>query len=412
MSTLYKQCVYPGSTQRLTCVVPRWFVKACKVYFVCVRPKFMPPHQAQTRASRRFEEDTSTGCDAYTVVTDYFFYNTSKLRTFRVRQINKQLQSKLSTLLNQPNDVLTRKVKMLFPADMNPEAKIETDATMMRVAIEEFGENEYDEKDLKKAIARRSDQLLFARSSERAAVYIDRFPKGRLTTDGERELMSNYYRSKMWGGDFAKFANNVQQLRQATSARNSATFIDPLLKFKDIKGEREKAQATQIEILERITKQTWPGIADGVFPGFGRGVMATMPFMAGDVIVDYHGTVSKVPYDTYIKQPRPDGTLPKTTFILVIQNFRKLIDATNERCSDHANTRCLGRLSNHANTKNRKKKLICNMKPVYVELNHLPKDSYGKYQKVVLFVARRNILALEQLRWDYEDKTAQAQLTE
>ena len=391
-------------------MLPLWFVKACKVYYVCVRPKFIPPYQPATKPIRSFTEDVATGCPAYTVSTDYFFYNTSKLRKFKVSTLITAVATKLRKTLNQSNDLLTRKINMIFPADETDyDAKIENDTTMMKTAMEELDVHEYNKDELRAAIDKRNSQLQYVRSGARAAVYIGKYPSWRTSTDGEMHLMDKYYKSKGWTGDFTKFLNNVRQMRQAKSARNATRFIDPMLKLKDTKGEN--ADDTQMEISHRIAQQTWQGIEDAFFPGFGRGVMATMPFTAGDIIVDYHGTISNLPYETYITQLLSEGIFPIPEFILVIPHTRKLIDATSEKCPYHGNNRCLGRLSNHANMKS-KNKSICNMKPVYVVLDSLPKDSHGKFQKVVLFVARRNIQPLEQLRWDYEDKTAQTLLTE
>lgn len=310
--------------------------------------------------------------------------------------------------MQQTNDTLKRKIKRLFPSDNSADAVIERDPVMTQAAIAALGTTDFKEAEIKDAVGKRGEQLLYTRSAARAAVYVERFPKTRQTTDDEQELLLQFYTQKMeWSGDFSKFARNVRDMRTARCGRLSATFIDPVMKYKHCKED-----SFQIEVNERIMNQSWPGVEDAVFPGkFGRGVMSTIPFVAGDVIMDYHGTlVRNVPYETYIKQLRPDGRLPIPEFILVIPHRRSLIDATDEICWQHPTKRCLGRLSNHG-AKKTKRKNFCNMKIVDVEFNHLPKVD-GKFKRAVLFVARRNIPALEQLRWDYEDKTAQQLLSE
>ncbi len=66
------------------------------------------------------------------------------------------------------------------------------------------------------------------------------------------------------------------------------------------------------------------------------------------------------------------------------------IDGSTERCPCHPQTRILGRLLNFA----RKESVECNVVPRYF--------SHDKSQQI-LFVARRDIQPLEELRFDYGD---------
>lgn len=388
--------------------VPMYIVNGLKTYFLAARPGFLPVnHKKPTRCFAAAE-----GKEAYSINTEYFFYNTSKLREFRVRQIASQMREKLEKM-QKNNDVLTRKLKRIFPSNNDTESRIESDPIMTMHAIAALGPTTaFSQTELQSAVDKRCDQLLYIRSAARAAMYIERYPKERVTTDNEKELMDKYYKKMCWSGDFSKFAKNVSGLRTDRSAKRAATFIDPVLKFKNLK-DPNTCQGIQIEINERITNQTWPGVEDAVFPGaFGRGVISTTAFLAGDIIMDYHGTVvHNETYDSYIRKITPEGTEAPSEFVLEIPHRRAVIDATSEICPDHPTMRCLGRLSNHG-AKRAKRKNFCNMKLADIELDNLPKNPDGKFRRVILFVARRNIAALEQLRWDYDDKNAQQLFTE
>jgi hypothetical protein len=67
------------------------------------------------------------------------------------------------------------------------------------------------------------------------------------------------------------------------------------------------------------------------------------------------------------------------------------IDASNERCKCHPDIRTFGRLFNWADSAD------CNMKTRFFHYTHIP-NAYG-----CLFIAKKNIAALEELRWDYGD---------
>lgn len=92
------------------------------------------------------------------------------------------------------------------------------------------------------------------------------------------------------------------------------------------------------------------------------------------------------------------------TYVMEIANPpKRIIDASAERCPIHVDskTRCLGRLLNHATQKNRD--FEANLKTTEIVLDKYPNSMWNR---VAVFVARRDIKPLEQLRYDYGDPCA------
>ena len=136
-------------------------------------------------------------------------------------------------------------------------------------------------------------------------------------------------------------------------------------------------------------------MCDVTFPKLGRGLVTLQHIQKDDVIVDYHGMVVRgVPFETYILRP---GVASE--FCLEIdQHPKRIIDATAEKCAEHNDNRCLGRLVNHAL---RKKGIAANM----VMSDILLRDMTEKPQVAVL-TARFDIEPFQQLRFDYGDSVA------
>jgi hypothetical protein len=143
------------------------------------------------------------------------------------------------------------------------------------------------------------------------------------------------------------------------------------------------------------------------------GLISLQGFVKDDIICDYHGEESRMPFCEYVRQPDIDATY----CVEVKGPNRRIIDAGSKRgsteCPIHPRQRCLGRLANHAGlvtrTGQRRRIHECNMKLVDINFNRrmLP----AAPPCIAVFIATRAIKPLEELRFDYADRTAQEQFS-
>ena len=107
--------------------------------------------------------------------------------------------------------------------------------------------------------------------------------------------------------------------------------------------------------------------------------------------MDYHGeTIRSKDGDSLLLAPKSDR---RSDYLFDIPGGLSL-DSSNESCQCHPNTRILGRLLNFAP----KGSHACNVRAEYFEY----KGINGLF-KTVLFVAVRDINALEELLFEYGD---------
>ena len=156
-----------------------------------------------------------------------------------------------------------------------------------------------------------------------------------------------------------------------------------------------------------VKGQSWTGVCDVFYPGYGRGVMATTVFHRNDIILDYHGIiVEKVTFHDYVQA---DPLRRKHEFIVEVQqNGKRLIDASDERCDEkhhEQGLRCLGRLCNFSKSKmnNGYANKNCNVRLTEITIKSLESDKNGRY---AVLVAKQDIQPFEQILYDYKDKTA------
>ena len=124
----------------------------------------------------------------------------------------------------------------------------------------------------------------------------------------------------------------------------------------------------------------WPGLAIKKDPVTGRGLLTTVPFSKGDVVCDYHGKMYQAPSSHW-------KTVQDTSYLFClppVDGVSWYVDAIGEDGS-------FGRLINHS--KNPSK---INLHPVQHKVD-------GKF-KALLLVAKRDILAGEELWYAYGDR--------
>jgi len=151
----------------------------------------------------------------------------------------------------------------------------------------------------------------------------------------------------------------------------------------------------QVTLQHRIETQEWVGVCDVTFKTFGRGLISLQKFQQNDIVCDYHGkVVENCNFEEYYNN---DDVKMEYCMELVTGPKKRIIDASANICPIHPTNRCLGRLANHAGIR----KGLANLKPeeIYIE---------AMQTKVVVLRARKPIEPFEQLRFDYNDKTAQA----
>ena len=145
---------------------------------------------------------------------------------------------------------------------------------------------------------------------------------------------------------------------------------------------------TQHEIFERCITQTWDYLAVREDCGIGRGIIVAVPFQKNEVLLDYHGRyISQAEHDQIWETD--DETDRRSDYLYSTPCGS--IDSSDEECICHPSTRLLGRLINHASQESP----ACNV---------TPRSFRHKGRHFVLFVAGRNIAALEELRFDYDRK--------
>ncbi|XP_028444184.1 uncharacterized protein LOC114562117 [Perca flavescens] len=143
-------------------------------------------------------------------------------------------------------------------------------------------------------------------------------------------------------------------------------------------------------IMQSVLDQKWKGLAIiDLGPPKGKGVVATMPFQAGDVVCDYHGELVTEAEGRQRQSHVPDGTDMYFFYFRSHSGARMCLDAQKFPCPCHPSIDTFGRRMNHSN-KN------FNVKPVRLAL-----PFSGGLRDSMIFVATRNVTVKEELTWDY-----------
>lgn len=141
----------------------------------------------------------------------------------------------------------------------------------------------------------------------------------------------------------------------------------------------------------------------------GRGVFTTKEFKQNDIVIDYHGVEVPLGRSTTVESycdEDPDNR-DSSYIIEITKGQRRLLDASIDPCVIHHGRRCLGRLINHANEKDRgTSNRDCNLRLNDIPLNFLSATENPTNKRVVALVATRDIQIGEQLFFDYGDRDA------
>ncbi|CAM4533146.1 unnamed protein product [Leuciscus chuanchicus] len=141
-------------------------------------------------------------------------------------------------------------------------------------------------------------------------------------------------------------------------------------------------------IMKCLSEQTWTGLAIKDFGAKqGRGVVATRPFLKGEIVCDYHGKV--IPASVGKEMMRDLGDQAGYLFFFKAGQRDLCVDAQTFPCTCHPNSDTFGRLINHSAK-------MPNLKPFYcsVKLSGVKTD-------VILFKALSDIPVDTQLKFDY-----------
>ncbi len=126
----------------------------------------------------------------------------------------------------------------------------------------------------------------------------------------------------------------------------------------------------------------------------GRGVVAIRKFAKNKIVVEYHAKfVSRADSVTILSAETEDDRRSDYDFCLPGGIF---LDGSAETCECHPQTHLMGRLLNFA----WKESAECNARPDYFEVR-----AYCKLVRTVVFVAKRDIEVLKEIRFYYGDKS-------
>ena len=137
----------------------------------------------------------------------------------------------------------------------------------------------------------------------------------------------------------------------------------------------------------RIKSQQRPSICDVQVKCLGRGVVTTTNVENWEILVDYHGEEIKgMSSEEYLEIPAN-----QSKYLFQISH-KHIVDASKEICDEHPNNRWLARLINHQSSKE------ANVKPVLVNI--------AQNKNVLVMVAKTEVAAFQELRFDYGDEEA------
>ena len=155
-----------------------------------------------------------------------------------------------------------------------------------------------------------------------------------------------------------------------------------------------RSRAAQESVYECCSTQSWMGIDIKQNCGNrGRGVVATRYFSKGEILADYHAPQIGL-VEANKMTNNVDDADRRSDYTFAVPSNGLYFDGSKETCSCHPGMRTIGRLLNYATISI----AACNVKPEFFQIY---KDR--RVFKSIIFVATRDILPLEEIRFDYGD---------
>lgn len=308
------------------------------------------------------------------------------------------------------DDELHRTVRIMMPTKHDPNEEFRSLREYVRAVWDVVATKDvYKHSKVEKAVRMRYHGLRHSRANIRAETYTrlqPSVPAEQLLTHSNLERFLD--RVVKWND--VKDKTNIMKAVSVLIDEKCSRFLRKI-DNRHLAWNEKKPIELQIEIKERCEKQSWPGVFDSDFEGMGRGVIATEAFKKNEIVLDYHGVIVETRQNAFDYCDADPAKRILEYIVEVAGPNKRLVDASSEQCPVHGEgTRCLGRLCNHAQATltNGKYNYQCNLKLMEVNLDLLT-ESDKCTSTVFLLIAKHDIPAMSQLRWDYLDKEARRQ---
>ena len=183
----------------------------------------------------------------------------------------------------------------------------------------------------------------------------------------------------------------AKSLKRHMSRRNIKNSMDrPRISFEAVKSNDGLARE---QLFDLVKSQKWPGLTVANNTAHGRAIIATDVFEIGDILLDYHGKEISLEEDERIRSDQ--GTL-HSDYLFRVTKYDMSIDSFDEFCECHPRMRTFGRLINWVSIGT----FEANVYSVPYHLESLNKCMKKVPIIGVLFVAKRKIIPLDEIRYD------------
>jgi hypothetical protein len=283
-------------------------------------------------------------------------------------------------------------IEEMFPHTIGPNTVITTQKTMMKKLKQR--QPNFDPKVARKQVVAYHASLHHLKNKAQAMDIISALRYSKPTP----ALVERY--CVEWGWTpIRKIEKMVQKWWEKPPSRENLAQISHDRMTKDY-----YTPAQMNKIYKYCYSQQWPNVQiknnipmenDGKFT-YGRGVVAEINFSKDDIICDYHGEHVPGTVATEIMNTT-DESDRRSDYLMSLANDGGIhITSHDEFCLCHPEMRTVGRLINWAQEKSEP----CNMKLIYYNFTHLT----GRGSSGALFVALKDIPAMQELRYDYGDR--------
>lgn len=209
-----------GSINRINITVPCWLVKGIRVYYLEVRPNFMPL-EGLSSMTRHVKETVKTADGEkkdieLEVQTEPFFMNSFGTREFRCRAVSEQFKDTVKVNAKDIEDapatrrlLLKRQVASILPLEFTATKEV---GKLKQVTQHVYGLIDgFQYQDVRAAVSKRQDQQKYALCVIRAMDFNRYCPHADITSnDNLHTRMQACYKRHKWGQhDVAKVCEEV-----------------------------------------------------------------------------------------------------------------------------------------------------------------------------------------------------------